>query len=248
MTLGVYLSACGPTPTPTPNPSGGGTPTTPPPSGTPNPGNTPPVTPPPGGTPSPTPTPTCTPTPILIPLVGGYAGGLWKITYYNIALETDFPAVNPYQGGSDYVPVAGLQGTYRRQFIYSPAGVYGQGTGKSESGQYITIDWEKNNQLYGTNWPHDKNRPVSDLYFKNGKGGANGELNAWETVAMNQNEPQLIYGNTVMIEGYNQIFKVEDTGTFPDTSHLDIYIGEVPHQQALDLGTKYLHVWKVIGN
>lgn len=197
---------------------------------------------------SPTPKATCTPTviptptPVLIPL------GKWKITYYNIALETDFPKINPYNGTSDYVPVAGLQGTYRRQFIYSPLGIYGQGTGKSESGQYITLDWTKNNQLYGNNWPYDKNRPVSDLFYKSGKGGANGNLTAWETVAINQNEPQLIYDNTVMIDGYEQKFKVEDTGTFPDITHLDIFIGEVPHQQALDLGTKYLNVWKVIGN
>jgi RHS repeat-associated protein len=201
-------------------------------------------------TPSPTPTPksTCTPTVISTPTPTLILLGQWKITYYVIATEAEFPAVNPYDGiSSDYVPVAGLQGKYRRQFIYSSAGVYGQGTGKSESGDYITIDWTTNNQKYGSNWPYDMNRPVSDLYFKKGKGGATGDLIDWETVAINQNEPQLTYGDKVMIDGYNKIFKVGDTGTFPDISHLDIFIGEVPRQVALDLGTKHLNVWKVIG-
>ncbi len=202
---------------------------------------------PPSPTPSPSPMPTATctptviptPTPTLIPL------GQWKITAYNIAQEADFPAKNPSNGTSDYVPVAGLQGTYRRQFIYSPAGVYGQGTGESESGQYITIDWTKNNQLYGSKWL-DPNFNVADIYFTTGKGGANGVLNAWETVAINQHEPQLTFGDKVKIGSYNQIFDVEDTGTFPDTSHLDIFIGD-SRQDAVKFGVQYLNVWKVIG-
>jgi len=202
------------------------------------PSNPPAPTPSPSPSPTTPPTATCTPTVIPTPTPTLILLGQWKITYYVIALETEFPA--------DYVHVGGLQGTYRRQFIYSPAGVYGQGTGKSESGQYITIDWTTNNQKYGSKWL-DPNFNVANIYFKTGKGGANGSPTAWETVAISQNEQQLGYGNSVMIEGYNQIFKVEDTGTFTDTSHLDVFIGEVPRQVALGYGTQYRNVWRVIG-
>jgi 3D (Asp-Asp-Asp) domain-containing protein len=202
----------------------------------------------PGGTPlpptiSPTPTPTCTPTgtptgtPTLIYL------GEWKITHYNYAMENDpqFPA-------DDRVTVSGLDQskTYRRQFIYSFAGIYGQGTGVSESGEYITIDHMRNLQEYGPGWI-DTNPAF--WYFTYGKGGSFKEGTPWASVAIAQTETQLRYGDKVKIALYaDKIFEVTDTGTFPDTSHLDVFIGADTYANALRYGTQFnVSVWKVVG-
>lgn len=168
--------------------------------------------------------------------------GEWKITHYNYALESDsqFPA-------NDKVPVGGLvpDRVYRRQFIYSPSGIYGQGTGKAESGEYITIDHWRNLQEYGPGW--EDSNPVY-WYFTYGKGGKFKEGTPWASVAMAQTESQLRYGDKVKIGLYpDYIFEVTDTGTFPDTSHLDVFIGEDTHANALAYGTRYnISVWKVI--
>jgi len=203
---------------------------------------------PPPGTPTPTPPPTstptfppivtatltCTPTPNLIYL------GEWKITHYHYSLEWDpqFPA-------NDKVPVSGLDQskTYRRQFIYSFPGIYGQGTGKSENGEYITIDHTRNLQEYGDGWI-DRINPAF-WYFTYGTGGRNKTSVPWKTVAMNARQQGLTWNDKVKIDGYNEIFEVTDTGTFPDTEHLDVFIGEVFHAQALEYGTIYKSVWKV---
>lgn len=168
--------------------------------------------------------------------------GEWKITHYNYALESDsqFPA-------DDKVPVSGLpqDRLYRRQFIYSPPGIYGQGTGRAESGEYITIDHWRNLQTYGPGW--EDSNPVY-WYFTYGKGGRFKEGTPWASVAMAQSESQLRYGDKVKIGLYpDHIFEVTDTGTFPDTSHLDVFIGEDTHANALAYGTSYnISVWKVI--
>ncbi len=167
--------------------------------------------------------------------------GEWKITHYNYALESDsqFPA-------DDRVPVSGLvqDRMYRRQFIYSPPGIYGQGTGRAESGEYITIDHWRNLQTYGPGW---ENTNPAYWYFTYGKGGRFKEGTPWASVAMAQTESQLRYGDKVKIGLYmDRTFEVTDTGTFTDTSHLDVFIGETTHQYALDLGTKFnVSVWKV---
>ncbi|HMM97477.1 MAG TPA: DUF6531 domain-containing protein [Anaerolineales bacterium] len=168
--------------------------------------------------------------------------GEWKITHYNYALESDsqFPA-------NDKVPVGGLvpERVYRRQFIYSPPGIYGQGTGRAESGEYITIDHWRNLQEYGPGW--EDSNPVY-WYFTYGKGGRFKEGTPWASVAMAQSESQLRYGDKVKIGLYpDHLFEVTDTGTFPDTSHLDVFIGEDTHANALAYGTSYnISVWKVI--
>lgn len=182
------------------------------------------------------PTPTSTGSPTLEYL------GEWKITHYNYALESDsqFPA-------DDKVPVSGLvqDRLYRRQFIYSPPGIYGQGTGRAESGEYITIDHWRNLQTYGPGW--EDSNPVY-WYFTYGKGGRFKEGTPWASVAMAQTESQLRYGDKVKIGLYpDHLFEVTDTGTFPDTSHLDVFIGEDTHANALAYGTRYnISVWKVI--
>jgi 3D (Asp-Asp-Asp) domain-containing protein len=164
------------------------------------------------------------------------------ITHYHIALEWDpqFPA-------NDKVPVSGLDQSkrYRRQFIYSFAGIYGQGTGKSEDGTYITINHTKNKQEYGNDW---LNTNPARWYFIYGKGGRNKNPIPWKTVAMNEAQTGLNWNDRVEIEGYSQTFEVTDTGTFPDTEHLDVFLGEVFHQDANQYGTVYRDVWKVIGN
>jgi 3D (Asp-Asp-Asp) domain-containing protein len=194
--------------------------------------------------PTPTPTVTLCPTPTQIYL------GEWKITHYPIAVEWDsqFPTVNPDTGESDYLPVSGLDHTkkYRRQFIYSPAGIYTQGTGLAEDRQtYITIDWTTNDQEYGKGWIDNTNPAL--WYFTYGIGGNFKNPVAWKSVAMSQNEGQLIFGNKVKIDGYSETFEVTDTGTFPDTSHLDVFIGEMFYAEALKYGTVYRSVWKVVG-
>jgi hypothetical protein len=184
--------------------------------------------------PNPPPTPTSGQTLIYL--------GEWKITHYNYALEADsqFPA-------NDRLPVSGLDQSrnYRRQFIYSQAGIYGQGTGKAEGGEYITIDHWKNLQLYGPGW---ENTNPAYWFFMYGKGGRFKEGTPWASVAMAQTESQLRYGDKVKIGLYaGQTFEVTDTGTFPDTSHLDVFIGETTHQYALELGTRFnIPVWKVV--
>jgi len=185
-------------------------------------------------------------TPLAVPCATpteSYLGD-WKITHYNYAMENDtqFPA-------NDKVPVSGLDQskTYRRQFIYSPAGIYGQGTGLAEDGTtYITIDHTTNAQLYGPDWI---NTDPSPWYFIYGKGGAFAEGKPWASVAIAQGETQLRYGDKVKISLYpDKIFEVTDTGTFPDTSHLDVFIGPDTYAHALELGTKFnISVWKVIG-
>lgn len=168
--------------------------------------------------------------------------GEWKITHYNYALESDsqFPA-------NDKVPVSGLvpERVYRRQFIYSPPGIYGQGTGRAESGEYITIDHWRNLQEYGPG--REDSNPVY-WYFTYGKGGRFKEGTPWASVAMAQTEPQLRYGDKVKIGLYpDRVFEVTDTGTFSDTSHLDVFIGETTHQFALELGAQFnIPVWKVV--
>jgi 3D (Asp-Asp-Asp) domain-containing protein len=188
---------------------------------------------------SPTETPPIeTPTPIISELIGG-----WKITHYNYALENDpqFPA-------GDKIPIPGLDPSkvYRRQFIYSPAGIIKQGTGLSEEGEYITIDQWKNLQKYGSDWMD--NTSIVNWYFTYGKGGAFAESVPWATVAITKNEPQLKGGDIVKIEGYNQTFTVTDTGSFTDTSHVDMFIGPTTYAEALAAGTQTnVRVWKVIG-
>ena len=65
---------------------------------------------------------------------------------------------------------------------------------------------------------------------------------------MNESQTRLTWNDKVEIDGYSQTFEVTDTGTFPDTEHLDVFLGEIFHQEANQYGTIYRDVWKVIGN
>jgi RHS repeat-associated protein len=168
--------------------------------------------------------------------------GEYEITHYNYAMESDpqFPA-------NDKVRVSGLDPnkTYRRQFIYSNAGIYMQGTGLAEDGTYITIDYTKNIKLYGQDFLRTTNPAL--LYFTYGKGGAFQEAIPWSSVAYNTKNQDLKYGDKVKIDGLSQIFTISDTGTFPEIYHLDIFIGAVTYAEALKAGRQdNVKVWKVL--
>ena len=83
-----------------------------------------------------------------------------------------------------------------------------------------------------------------------GKGGKFGEGTAWKSVAVSNSELQrnggLRSGDSIQIEGYCQTFVVEDTGSFTDEKHIDIFIGATTREEALNWGTKdNVRVWKV---
>jgi len=157
---------------------------------------------------------------------------------------------DPQFPANDKVSVSGLDPsrTYRRQFIYSAAGIYGQGTGISESGEYITIDHWRNLQEYGPGWEDSINPAL--WYFKYGKGGAFAECVPWASVAISRNEdPNILKaGDKVKIDLYpDKIFTVADSGTFRDRSHLDVFIGATTYAEALQYGTRFnVPVWKVL--
>lgn len=143
----------------------------------------------------------------------------------------------------DRVVVPGLDPnkTYRRNFIYGvdptgPRGVAWQGTGKAESGEYITIN----------HWETDITGPVSDFVFMYGEGGAYAGSIPWETVGTS--DPRLEAGDKVVIEVYpNNVFTVTDTGTALDyTNHLDVFAGEMTLAEADALGTRFSRVGKVM--
>lgn len=120
-----------------------------------------------------------------------------------------------------------------------------QGTGLAEDGNYVTIDWAKNDQKLGPGW-----RDIDPVYwwFTDGKGGTFAEGIPWASVAISQNgETQLKLGDKVKIEGYCQTFTVTDTGDF-GISQLDMFIGATTYQEALNAGRQpNVKVWKVIG-
>jgi hypothetical protein len=152
-------------------------------------------------TPLPTSTSTpCPPTIIPTPTQTLVYLGEWKITHYNYALETDFPAVRADDGTSDYVYVGGLSTAesprkFRRQFIYN--GQYGipmQGTGLAEDGKtYVTIDWTKTTDKFPNERWWDTQSPV-EWFFTYGEGGAFKKGTPWASVAISLNETMLNNG------------------------------------------------------
>jgi hypothetical protein len=206
-------TACATPPTPTVPP----TPTTPP---TETPG-TPPTEPPP-----PTPTPTIE-----------WFEEEWLITHYIYALESD-----PIFANDDRVVVPGLDQNkmYRLNFIYGadptgPRGVVWQGTGKAETGEYITIDYTKT----------DINGSIWNFVFTYGQGGAYAGSIPWETVGAS--DPRLEGGDKVVIAIYpDKVLTVTDTGTEIGDSHLDVFVGEMTLAEADALGRPGSKVGKVV--
>lgn len=118
----------------------------------------------------------------------------------------------------------------------------------ASDGSYITINWTKNDEVYGKGGWIDKVDP-SKWYFTYGKRGKFKEGTPWASVAISENETQLGMGDTVKIGLYpDKTFEVTDTGTFRDTEHLDVFIGADTYANAIGYGTKIdIPVWKVIG-
>ncbi|HYO67332.1 MAG TPA: hypothetical protein VEU33_14745, partial [Archangium sp.] len=98
------------------------------------------------------------------------AAGEWMegftITHYIIVMESD-----PVFAQDKKVKANGLKGEYREGFIFkAKTGVIFQGTGQTESGELITIDWNKGKP---------KGR---DTWFTLGTGGAWKKPVKWESV------------------------------------------------------------------
>jgi 3D (Asp-Asp-Asp) domain-containing protein len=117
-----------------------------------------------------------------------------------------------------------------------PRGVVWQGTGKAESGEYITIDHMKTD-IY--------NDLVSDYYFTYGEGGAYARSVPWKTVGASN--PNLRGGDKVVIEIYPDIiFTVTDRGTELGENHLDVFVGEMTIAEADALGRPHSRVGRVV--
>ena len=175
-----------------------------------------------------------------------FEGPFWKITYYNYAMESD-----PFLA-SDKQPIKGLSKEYRSKFVWNrQGGIALEGTGLADDGQYITIDYSKTNAEYHTSNYLDwiNSTDPSTWYYTTGQGGAYGIPIPWKTVAVSKEELAQGFigiGTNIQIDGYSQTFKVEDTGSFTDVYHIDIFIGPTTHDIALAWGTqKEVKVWVV---
>lgn len=72
-----------------------------------------------------------------------------------------------------------LTGLYRYEFLYGNKGVLMQGTGLTEDGRYITIDWNRGGPM------------GAETTFTEGIGGRGGNPRPWKTVAADPNELSL---------------------------------------------------------
>jgi 3D (Asp-Asp-Asp) domain-containing protein len=142
------------------------------------------------------------------------------ITHYTFALETD-----PVYAADKKVKANGLKGEYRENFLFGPSGVLKQGTGQTESGEYITIDWSRGGP---------KGR---DTWFVKGIGGKWANPSAWESIAVDPAHIQK--GKRVKIEIYpNRTFLASDTGGKIRGKHIDVFVGAVTLSVANGYGRK----------
>ena len=203
-------------PPPSDGGSGGGSPSTPTP-----------------GVPIPTPIPCPTPTLLNVEWLPSVFGndGKWLITHYTIALESDPAYANPPLSDKFTVPGLDPNKTYRRGFIWGPRGTWFQGTGKSESGEYITIDYNETD-IYNDN--------VIDFVFIYGKGGNSSiPIEAWQTAA--SRDPRLPNGTRFIVEAYpDKVFTKNDSGTdLADSSQVDLFVGEITLAEADYLNSNF---------
>ena len=147
------------------------------------------------------------------------------ITHYLIIMESD-----PVFADDKKVKANGLEGEYREGFLFKPkTGVLFQGTGLTEAGDYITINWSK-----GGPKGHD-------TWFVKGKGGTWKSPVKWESVAVDPKEIPL--GSRLEIEAYpGKKFVAWDTGGAIRGKHIDVFLGPTTMAEGKALGRKVSRV------
>ncbi len=147
------------------------------------------------------------------------------ISHYTYALEED-----PLYANDKKVSVPGLPKwiKLREGFVFGGRGIIQQGTGITENGVYVSIDW--NESVYDEN-DVSKNRWV----FKFGVGRP---VEAWETVAVRH--PDLPPGTKIYIENYGETynFVVGDAGLDLAENQIDIFVGPLTISEADELGVQ----------
>jgi 3D (Asp-Asp-Asp) domain-containing protein len=143
------------------------------------------------------------------------------ITHYIIITETD-----PVFANDKKVKANGLEGEYREGFLFkAKTGVLFQGTGLTEAGEYITINWSKGGPKGHNTW------------FTKGTGGKWKNPVKWESVAV---DPSVIpLGSRLEIEAYpGKKFLAWDTGGAIDGKHIDIFMGATTMSEGRAFGRK----------
>jgi|GEM_PF-5581100 len=148
--------------------------------------------------------------------------GTFTITAYNISHEADFNSGN-------LINVQGLEGEYDRDFIVD---VMMQGTGVTNDGTYITIDWNVGLQELPT--PENTVFTIID-----GPHGASGRvLEDGVSIAV---DPQVIpLGSWVNIEGIGPR-RADDTGGRINGNHIDLYMNTT-RAECFEFGTQTRNV------
>ncbi len=147
------------------------------------------------------------------------------ISHYTYALESD-----PMYADDKRVSVPGLPSfvKLREGFIFGGRGVIQQGTGLTEDGRYISIDWTKS--------VYDENDVSNNRWFF--KFGAGRPVTEWETVAVQH--PDLPPGTRIFIENYGETydFVVGDAGLDLAVNQIDIFVGPMTIAEADELGVQ----------
>lgn len=147
------------------------------------------------------------------------------ISHYTYALESD-----PMYANDKRVSVPGLPRfvKLREGFIFGGRGVIQQGTGLTEDGRYITIDWTKS--------VYDENDVANNRWFF--KFGVGRPVTEWETVAVQH--PDLPPGTRIFIENYGETydFVVGDAGLDLAVNQIDIFVGPMTIAEADELGVQ----------
>ena len=147
------------------------------------------------------------------------------ISHYTFALETD-----PKYADDKKIPVPGLPENVklREGFVFGGRGIIQQGTGVTEDGDFISIDWTKS---------HYDEEDVSQnrWFFRYGQGRP---VEAWKTVAVRH--PDLPPGTRIVIQNYHTIqeFVVGDAGLDLAENQIDIFVGPVTIEEADKLGVQ----------
>ncbi|MEM8858455.1 MAG: hypothetical protein AAGD96_09045 [Chloroflexota bacterium] len=153
----------------------------------------------------------------------------FTISHYTFALETD-----PLYVEDEKVKAPGLDENekHRYGFLFGGRGVLQQGSGLTESGRYITIDWDRS---YHDPEDFTQNR----WYFKYGVGRP---VVPWETVATHH--PDLPQGTKIVIETYlgQYEFIVGDAGLDLADDQIDVFVGHMTIQEADQLGITWSRV------
>ena len=147
------------------------------------------------------------------------------ISHYTFALESD-----PLYTDDEKIVVPGLpeEDKFRSGFIFGGRGVLLQGTGLTEDGRYISIDWPKSH--------HDPEDVSNNRWvFKYGVGRP---VIPWETVAVRH--PELPPGTRIVVENYlgQYEFIVGDNGLDLAENQIDIFVGTMTIGEADQLGVQ----------